>query len=97
MQKYLTDLSPEDAKLVFAYRVRMANYSENFRGQTGPKLCPVCHTHLDNQKLVFSCPELLPSLISAGKYENLFNHTVCKETVINIKTITRLREEIMER
>ena len=93
MQKYFQDMAPEDAKLVFSHRVRMAQYSENFRGQAGPKLCPVCHTHLDNQKLAFTCPELSPELKTTGKYENIFEYNISKETVQNIKIITKLRED----
>ena len=39
MQKYLSSsyINPEDAKEIFSYRVRMANYGENFRGAGGAK------------------------------------------------------------
>ena len=38
MQGYLKakDITPEDAKMVFSYRTRMADYTENFRGPAGP-------------------------------------------------------------
>ena len=71
LQNYLTlgNISTEDAKLVFAYRTRMANYSENFRGPQGPKLCSMCLIHLDNQRMEFSCPVIKPKLIEEEKYE----------------------------
>ena len=95
MQSYLKlkNMTPEDARLMFAYRVRMADYSENFRGGAGPKLCPLCDTHLDNQKLAFSCPELSQLLNTLGTYENVFRNDIYKETLLNIKTIINKRKE----
>ena len=95
LQKYLTEMAPEDAKTMFSYRVRMAKYSENFRNQGGPKLCPACNTHLDNQKLSFTCPEIAPRLACGGKYENIFEKNIMKETVQNIKKINKIREDIL--
>ena len=86
-------MTVDEARLMFAHRVRMASYSENFRGVTGPKLCPLCHTHLDNQKSAFTCPVLIPNLNKLGKYENIFRSNIQKETIENIKTITQKREE----
>ena len=55
MQSYLKskNINPDEAKMIFAYRTRMANYTENFRGPNGPKLCQMCHTHLYNQQGAF--------------------------------------------
>jgi hypothetical protein len=74
MQTYLTlkDISPEDAKLVFAYRTCMAKFSEHFRGPHGPKMCSLCLTHLDNQQMAFNCPVIKPKLDEKGKHEYLF-------------------------
>ena len=49
-----------------------ANFSENFLGPGGPKLCPLCSTYLDNQQMSFRCPEILPPFKEKGKYEGLF-------------------------
>ena len=97
MQSYLKlkDISPEDAKLVFAYRTRMAKFSENFRGPHGPKMCGLCQTHLDNQQMAFNCPVLKPKLDEKGKYEYIFRSEIPSETITNLKIITRFREENM--
>ena len=44
MQSYskLQNITPDDAKIIFAYRSRMANFSENFCGPGCLKLCPLC-------------------------------------------------------
>ena len=74
MQNYLKlkDLTVEDGKRIFAYRTRMANYGENFRGLSDPKQCPLCSTHLDNQQMAFICPQIKPNLYEAGKYKGIF-------------------------
>ena len=78
------------------YRTRMANFSENFRGPGGPKLCPLCSTHLDNQQMAFTCPVVKPNL-STGKYEALFRDEIPMETVKNLRIITKLREEYLNK
>ena len=52
MQKYLklTTMTAYEAKTVFSYRVRAANYSNNYRGSNGLSPCPVClSTKIANQ------------------------------------------------
>ena len=95
MQEYLKskNIHTEDKKLLFAYRTRMANYSENFRGPSGPKLCPLCSTHLDNQPMAFICPKIKTQLDAKGKYENIFKSRIPLETLKNLKIILQIREE----
>ena len=97
MQSYLKlkDITPEDAKLIFAYRTRMAKFGENFRGPHGPKLCPLCLSHLDNQPMAFNCPVIKPKLNETGKYDYIFRSEIPSETIENLKIITKLREEKM--
>ena len=95
MQNYLKlkDLTVEDGKRIFAYRTRMANYGENFRGLSDPKQCPLCSTHLDNQQMAFICPQIKPNLYEAGQYEGIFKTDIPIETVKNLRIIARIREE----
>ena len=99
MQSYLKlqNFTPDDAKMIFAYRSRMANFSENFRGPGGPKLCPLCSTHLDNQQMAFRCPEILPQLNKKGKYEGLFRTEIPLETVQNMRIISELRNQKLDK
>ena len=96
IQKYLRqkNISAEDAKLVFAFRTRMAKFSENFRGPHGPKMCTLCYTHLDNQPMAFNCTVIKPYLDKKGKYEYIFRSEIPMETIRNLKIITKMREEI---
>ena len=94
MQHYLKNekISPENAKLIFAYRTRMANFTENFRGPYGPKQCPLCFTHLDNQQGAFQCPKIIPNL-GKGKYEEIFLSDIPLYLIKNLETIEKIREE----
>ena len=74
----------------------MANFSENFRGVSGPKLCIMCNTHLDSQVMAFRCPAIVPHLRSKGNCENIFGSKLKMETVINIRTIEKMRQEKMK-
>ena len=95
MQEYLKsrNIHTEDKKLLFAYRTRMANYSEYFCGPSGPMLCPLCSTHLDNQPMAFICPKIKNRLDAKGKYENIFKSRIPLETLKNLKIILQIREE----
>ena len=60
IQEYLKlqTIDRQGAQTLFKYRVRMANYGENFRGSHGPVTCPLCGLHLDNQKMSFKIAQL---------------------------------------
>ena len=94
IQRYLKNekIIPENAKLIFAHRTRMANFTENLLGPYDPKQCPLCFTHLDNQQGAFKCPKILPSL-GKGKYEELFLSDIPLYLIKNLKTIENIREE----
>ena len=53
MQDYLKagHLTTEEAQAVYSYRTRMSEYRDNFKGQGGPIICPLCQIHLDVQNL----------------------------------------------
>ena len=89
-------INPDDARMIFSYRTRMANFSEHLWGPAGPKLCPLCSTHLDNQQMAFICPVVKPNL-STGKYEALFRDEIPMETVENLRRITKIREEYLDK
>ena len=58
LQKYLklNKLNAIVAEEVFSFRLWMAQFSEHYMGSQGQLLCPLCHTHIDNQQLSFQCP-----------------------------------------
>ena len=73
-QPYLKDgdLSKEQAQLVFSYRVRMADYSDNYQSYSGHTPCALCLAHLDCQAMSFGCPTIKENVTVQGKYKRLF-------------------------
>ena len=96
LQNYLKleSLNTTEAQTLFRYRVRMANYGENFRGKENAILCPLCYTHLDSQKMCFeNCPVLRQNITISGSYDQIFNTSVSTEVVQTLSMIDKFREE----
>ena len=95
MQHYLKNekINPENAKLIIAYRTRLAYFTENLQSPYGPKHCPLCFTHLDNQQGAFKFPKILPSL-GKGKYEELFLNDILLYLIKNLKTVRKVLTEL---
>ena len=96
MQEYLKleNLNTTEALTLFRYRVRMAKYGENFRGNNKEILCPLCSTHLDNQKMCFeTCSVLKKHIEIFGSYDQLFNPYVPNELVQTLIKMDKFHEE----
>ena len=86
MAKYIDneDISTSEAQLVFSYRARMSNFAENYRGQGGPTICPLCESHVDSQKWSFCCKTIKENINIQGTYSDIFNENVKMETAQRI-------------
>ena len=96
MQRYLKleNLNTIGAQTLFKYRVRMANYGENFRGRSTSILCPQCNTHLDSQKMCFeNCQVLKKHITISGNYNQIFNPSVPNDVVQTLLKMDKFREE----
>ena len=96
MQRYLKleNLNTIGAQTLFKYRVRMANYGENFRGRSTSILCPQCNTHLDSQKMCFeNCQVLKKHITISGNYNQIFNPSVPNDVVQTLMKMDKFREE----
>ena len=96
MQNYLKleKLRTNEAQVLYSYRVRMANYGENFRGNRNAVLCSLCKTHLDCQKMCFeNCPVLKKHINISGSYNQIFNTSVPREMVQTLLMIEKVRAE----
>ena len=98
MQNYLSrsDLTQEEKKTIFKYRVRMEQYGENYRVGAPFIKCPLCHTHLDNQEMSFQCPIIRQEVDIKGNYSDIYNETIQSETIQTIVKITRFRKTTLE-
>jgi hypothetical protein len=97
-QEYLTnnDLTVKQAQLIFKYRVRMASYSENFRGSSGHTPCPLCLAHLDSQAMCMTCPAIRENVKLEGRYSQIFTNKITKELVKTVEAIDRFRDDFLQ-
>ena len=79
MQNYLTlpNMTVRLAQTVFNYRVRMANYGDNFRHGEEIIICPLCGNHSDSQFLGYSeCKTISEHITLRGNYSDIFNKSL---------------------
>ena len=74
----------------------MAQFGENFRGQGGVAICPLCNNHLDNQAMSFQCPAL-KSLININcGITDIYKEDVTLEAAQTVTQIIKIREKLIE-
>ena len=98
LQKYLEleNMTVPQAQSLFSYRTRMANFSENFRGASGPQVCPLCKTHLDSQNLSFQCPLVKENVKIEGQYYKIFTDNTDTKLVNTLVNVTKFRDEYIQ-
>ena len=98
MQDYLRseNLGTLVAKSLFKFRTRMAPFSENFKGQGPPKLCPLCVNHIDSQAMSFQCSKVKEKItINLEMYEDIFKTKIPKELADIVHKILIMRPNEM--
>ena len=90
LQDYLklNTMSAEEAKTVFSYRTRSAQFSDNYRGSGGLSPCPLCLLHLDCQAMAFQCSVIRGETKIEEYYEKIFETSVSNtlaKTLVKIK------------
>ena len=99
IQSYFTseELKQEEKRTIFRYRVRMANYGENYRGGAYSTTCPLCHLHLDNQEMSFQCPIIRNMIAIEGNISDIYKEDIKKQTIKTILKITNYRNKSLEK
>ena len=97
IQDYLVseNISVVQKRNIFHFRTRMANFSENFRGQDPPKPCQVCRSHVDCQEHSVNCAETMKNVNKKGKYDEIFSSSISSDTAIMLEQILRNRENLL--
>ena len=97
MQNYLKEMDADSGKILFSYRLRMANYGGNFRGGKGHSPCVLCFIHPDDQTDCFDCPTLVDQITDISKFvhDDIYSDNIPIQLVMIIKEITKYREEIL--
>ena len=99
IQSYFTseELKTEEKRTIFKYRVRMANFGENYRGGAYSTTCPLCNLHLDNQEMSFQCPIIRNMIKVEGNISDIYKEDIEKQTIQTILKITNYRNNNLEK
>ena len=98
MQEYLKNIqiNTTQAKILFCFRTRMAQFSENYKAGKATKLCPVCNTSTDEQKHSFECKRLREQLKYEANYMDIFTSKIGKQVAVTLERIVKTRETYLE-
>ena len=88
----LNELTVNEAKNVFQFRSRMANFKDNYRGTNPYNLCPLCMNHPDTQQSAFQCSVIKKSVVINGTYGDIMDGNISKELAKTITDILKFRE-----
>ena len=92
-QDYLKNFDVKEAKNIFKFRVKMAKFGGNYKGQGPPELCPLCGSHEDNQEKSFQCPKVLDKIKITEDYFNIFETKISLNLSKTITAIVELRRQ----
>ena len=94
-QKYLTmeNATIEQVRNIFRFRVRMAQFGENYRGNSDHVMCPLCGKHFDSQNFSFQCEFYKSKMDIKCTMNEVYSNNVTLETAKTITKMMKLREE----
>ena len=90
----LQHLRVEDMRNVFRFRVRMARFGHNYRGNRDNVVCPLCASHLDKQHLVFQCKEITSRIRIQCNINDVYGDNVTMETAKTLTEIMKVRDKL---
>ena len=95
MQEYFKSnkFTVTQARTIYSFRTRMANFQENFQGVKGHTPCPLCLIHFDSQAMAFQCPKVRSAVMVNGKLEDIFSEDIPMELVVTLTNILVYREK----
>ena len=93
LQPYLKKFDLNFASCIFRFRVKMAPFSENFRGQGPLKICPLCGIHNDTQSMSFQCSKVKEQVDINEKYEDIFKEDISFNMSRILQAILKIRDK----
>ena len=78
LQKYLKtdDIPVHEAKNLFRYSVKVADFKENYGNRYEDKVCPLCSILMDTQTHSVQCVTVKESVSVKGNYSDIFNEVI---------------------
>ena len=94
LQNYLKakNIPVYEAKNLFKFRVRSAQFKENFGDRFEDKRCPLCLSHLDTQALSIQCDKVKEKIEIDGNYMDIFRENIPSNISKTLLRISKLRE-----
>jgi hypothetical protein len=94
LQSYLKsdDIPVHEAKNLFRYRVRVADFKENFGNKYENKGCPLCTIHMDTQTHAVQCDKVKESISVEGNYNDIFKEKIPRNISKSLYKISKMRE-----
>ena len=97
LQKYLkSDRIPvREAKNLYRYRVKVANFKANFGERYQSKGCPFCFVHLDTQPHAMQCVNVKDLVNTEGEYRKIFGENIPSNISKTLLNISKMRENLI--
>ena len=97
-QSYVTsqELTIEEVRQVFRFRVRMSNFWGNYRSNEGSRLCPMCKNHPDKQEMLSECLVIKVNFKEPQKVlQNVYSQCVTTESAKLVVKMLEFREKFV--
>ena len=88
----LETINAQEAKSIFQFRSRMAQFHGNYKGNIPTKICPLCSSHPDTQEWSFKCLEIKKNIDIKGNYDDIIEGKINKNLAKTIHSIIKFRE-----
>ena len=97
LQNYLKNdsIPVHEAKNLFKFRVRAANFKENFGDRYEDKSCPMCKLQLDTQAHSVQCEKVKEDITIDGNYSDIFKENVPSNISQTLLRISKLRKDLI--
>ena len=97
-QKYfsLENAKIEEVRNIFRYRVRMAPFWGNYKGNKEYEVCPLCQNHADIQSLSFDCEYLKQKVEINCDMSDILTDNVTLDTARTVTEMLRAREDMLK-
>ena len=97
-QSYVTsqELTIEEVRQVFRFRVRMSNFWGNYRSNEGSRLCPMCKNHPDKQEMLSECLVIKVNFKEPQRVlQNVYSQCVTTESAKLVVKMLEFREKFV--
>lgn len=92
----LKEISGNEAKNIFQFRSKMAQFKDNYGGTNYDMTCDLCLSHTDTQKSSFECSAIKKNIKIDGKYNDIMNGKIDKKLAVTVTNIINMRKQSLK-